>query len=184
MEIRPNEVEKIEEIGQLDNHPVRLVKLVGGFWICLGKPKGKTQEEALAAGSHPAIVKYNIEKQFSNFEPMLAKSELMASLEDVVGFTEMLPEKMRKSGYEMYSLSKNLEIEYVLTKYGSQVHVFKGNFSKDSLNIQKSQRPLNSELIGFSTAVGQIAAQDAKKNNKKYVQYDNRKFEAKKLTGK
>lgn len=139
MEVKPSEIEHVEQIGTLNGSPVRLLKTVGGFWICLGRPKSGTREEALAAGSHPAIVKYNVEKQFSEFQPSLAKSETVSSLEKVIGFTELLPLEMRNRGYEMYSLLNQNKIDYILTRYGSEVHSFSAKIETDGVHFQKTE---------------------------------------------
>jgi hypothetical protein len=184
MELKPNEIEAVEQIGQLNGSPVRMVKTIGGFWIVVGKPKGKGQEEALAAGSHPAIVKYNVEKQFSEFQPTLAKSELTGSSENVRGYTELLPQEMRKGGYEMYSLSKGSTIDYILTKHGAQVHSFHAEVSSESLKFKKSDKPLNENIKGFSRAVSVVATQQAKESGKKYVEHEEKKFCVNRLSRK
>lgn len=183
MELKPNEIEEVENIGQLGGHPVKMVKTIGGFWIVVGRPKGKERDEALAAGSHPAIVKYNVEKQFSDFQPVLAKSEA-ESASNVTGFTELLPHDMRKSGYEMYSLSKGSEIDYILTKYGSEVHSFKATMSGESLKFTKAEKSLPESLRGFSRVVTAVATRHASQAGKKYVEHEDKKFCVKKLLGK
>jgi hypothetical protein len=181
MELKPSEIEAIEEIGELDGSPVKMIRTIGGFWIAVGKPKGKKDQEALGAGSHPAIVKYNVEKQFSAFQPTLAKSELTGSSESVTGYTELLPQEMRKNGYEMFSLTKSNEIEYVLTKHGAQVHVFKAEVQTDKIKFDKAAKPLPSNLKGFSKAATTVATHKAKELGKEFIEYDNVKFPIKKL---
>lgn len=61
MNITPNEISEIEEIGTMNGLPVKLLTTKGGFRIAVGRNQGKQVDEALAAGSHPAIVKYNLE---------------------------------------------------------------------------------------------------------------------------
>lgn len=184
MEIKPSEIEHVEQIGTLNGNPVRLLKTVGGFWICLGRPKSATREEALAAGSHPAIVKYNVEKQFSEFQPSLAKSETFSSSEKIVGFTELLPSTMRSRGYEMYSILDQNKADYVLTRYGSEVHSFSAEIDSDSFSFQKTESSLPNELAGFSEAVTFAVAQQAKSLEKDYVEYKGKRFSVEKLLKK
>ena len=77
MQLTPNEIDSVEDAGLLNGSKVKLIKTKGGFWIAVGRPQGKLQEEALAAGSHPAIVRYNLERQHPTFQPSMQKSELM-----------------------------------------------------------------------------------------------------------
>lgn len=121
MQITPNEIDTIEDAGVLDNAPVKLIRTKGGFWIAIGKPKGKAREEALAAGSHPAIVKYNIEKQFPEFQPAMMKSEAFSESIVVEKHSHFLPEQLRKSGHDIYSVQNGLNIEFQVTKQNIKV---------------------------------------------------------------
>jgi histone H3/H4 len=181
MDLKPNEIEEIEQIGQLNGSPVRMIRCTGGFYVVLGKPKGKTQEEALGAASHGAIAKYNVEKQFPDFQPSMAKSESVDSPK-VAGFTQLLPQDMRKGGYEMFSLSKSNEIDYILTKHGSEVHSFHADLSGESLKFKKAQKSLPESLQGFSKAVSKVATHQAQRAGKKYVEHEDSKFCVKRLS--
>lgn len=182
MDIKPSEIESVEQIGQLDGVAVKMIKTIGGFWIAVGKPKNKSSAEALAAGSHPAIVKYSIAKQYADFQPSLAKSENTQMLEDVTGYTENLPKSMRDKGYDMYALKKNESVQYVLTKHGAEVHSFRAEITPESIKFAKANKPLSEELKGFSRAVGEVATKMALSSGKKYVEHEDRKFCAKKLS--
>ena len=181
MELKPSEIDFIEQIGELDGSPVRMARTLGGYWIALGKPKGKAQDEALAAGSHPAVVKHNIEKQFQGFRPAMAKSEFASSQEEVTGFSELLPKELRDSGYDLYALEKNQNIEYILTKYNNACASLKAQIGPDSIKLNKSENIFDSNIKVFSKAVAEAAAQMASNKNKFYVECEGQKFLAKKL---
>lgn len=117
MQINPSEIDSVEEVGSLNNSPVKIVRLKGGFHIAIGKNRGKALEEALAAGSHPAIVKYNLQKQFRDFRPALMKNEQSQNIAVVEKHTKHLSQELQKSGHDLYSIQNGLNIEFQLTKY-------------------------------------------------------------------
>lgn len=136
MNISPNEIDTIEEAGMLDNQPVKLIRTKGGFWIAVGQPKGKMRSEALTAGSHPAIVKYNIEKQFPGFQPVMMKSEF-GQAEVVEQHSHFLSDELRKSGHDIYSVQKGPSIDFHVTKHNMKVSTINGNILEDSLVLNK-----------------------------------------------
>lgn len=184
MEIKPSEIDKVEHIGHLDNGPVRMIRTVGGFWVAIGRPKGKKKDEALAAGSHPAIVKYNVEKAHSDFQPMLAKSESFLPEAQVIGFSELLPEKMRNKGYDLLMLEKSEETSFVLTKFGNEVNSYSAKLEEDSLTVSKAKAPITQETVGFSKAVASAAATKALSEGKTYVEHDGSRFDAAKIVSR
>jgi hypothetical protein len=117
MEITPNEIDIIEDAGILDGSPVKMIRTKGGFWICVGKPKGKYREEAIGAGSHPAIVKYNVEKQYPNFQPAMMKSEHFNADAVVQKHSHFLDGELRKSGHDIYSIQNGNNIQFHITKH-------------------------------------------------------------------
>lgn len=121
MQLTPNEIETIEDAGMLNNSVVKLIKTKGGFWIAVGRPLGKLQEEALAAGSHPAIVKYNLERQHPTFQPALTKSELLSSPTKVEKHSRFLSEELIKSGHDLFSIQTNDHIEFQVTKQNAKL---------------------------------------------------------------
>jgi len=181
MEIKPSEVEHVENIGQIDGNPVRILKTVGGFWMAVGRPKGKKKDEALAAGSHPAVVKYNVEKNHSDFQPLLAKSEALQSDVRVTGFTELLPKCLRQKGYDMIMLEKNEDTTFVLTKYGYEANSYEAKLSDESIDLSKAKKPVAPELVGFSRAVAEAAAIKALNEGKAFVDHDGTRFDAAKI---
>lgn len=141
MQITPEEIDTIEEAGMLDGSPVRLIRTKGGFWICVGKPKGKYKEEALAAGSHPAIVKYNVEKQHPNFQPALMKSENAADTSVVDKHSHFLSEELLKSGHDVFSVQNGPSIEFQVTKYNMKTASVIGILEKDVMILKNSDVP-------------------------------------------
>ena len=121
MQITPNEIHSIEDAGTLDSAPVKMIRTKGGFWIAVGKPRGRFREEALAAGSHPAIVKYNLEKQYPGFEPAMMKSEEFADGSVVSKHTHFLPENLRKSGHDIYSIQEGERVNFHVTKHNVKI---------------------------------------------------------------
>jgi hypothetical protein len=140
MQLKPSDIERVEEIGSLDGNKVSLLRTKGGFWIALGKKRNKNIEEALAAGSHPAIVKYNLEKQFSGFQPAMNKSE--HGIEPIVSkHSHYLGEDQRKSGHDIFSIQTGNVIEFQITKQNSALATVNGNIDSDNLSINDLNIP-------------------------------------------
>lgn len=121
MQITPNEIDSIEDAGLMNGEPVKLIRTKGGFWIATGKPRGKFRDEALAAGSHPAIVKYNLEKQYPDYQPALMKSEALISPAVVTKHSHFLTEDLKKSGHDIYSVQNGANIEFQITKHDVKI---------------------------------------------------------------
>jgi hypothetical protein len=177
MEISPEEIETIDEIGSLDSEPVKMVKTRGGFYMGLSKRKGQTM--VLAAGSHPGLVKYNIEKQFDSFKPSLAKSEKMDEYQ-IIGNSELLDKSLRDKGYDLVTMKKGNEVNYVVTRFGSEFSSVKGEFKDNSLVLQKSNEKLNS-LPNIGISIGKVCARDAVSKGKAEIILNGRSFDAKKM---
>jgi hypothetical protein len=135
--INKEEIDSIEEVGNLDGEVVKMIRLKGGFHICTGKPRGKKQEEVLAAGSHPAIVKYKIEKQYPDFRPSMMKNEACADNSIVDRHSHFLSDELRKSGHDLYSVQVDTNVNFYVTKNGITVSSASGQIVGDSLEIQK-----------------------------------------------
>lgn len=137
MNITENEIESIEEAGTLNGSSVKLIRTKGGFWICTGKLKGKSKEEALSAGSHPAIVKFNLEKQYPDFQPSMMKSEALADGSIVEKHSHFLSEELRKSGHDIYSVQNGSDINFEITKHNIKVSSINSILEDDSLLVKK-----------------------------------------------
>lgn len=139
MNITPDEISEIEDIGLMHGNPVRLLRTRGGFYICVGTPQGKNKEEALAAGSHPAIVKYNLEKQYTGYQPALQKSEISMNPAVVVKHSHFLSEDLRKSGHDVYSVQAGTNIEFQVTKHDIKIGTVQATLEKDSIVVNNMQ---------------------------------------------
>lgn len=137
MQLTPNEISEIEDIGVLDGTPVKMLRTKGGFFMAIGKPRGKYREEALAAGSHPAIVKYNLEKQFPMYQPAMQKSELASEHSTVEKHSHFLSDSLRKSGHDVYSVQCGDKIEFQITKQNIKIHSVDSFIDKGSMNFNK-----------------------------------------------
>lgn len=122
MNVTPNEVDTIEDAGVLDGSPVKLLRTKGGFWMAIGKPRGKYKDEAIAAGSHPAIVRYQLEKQYPTFQPAMMKSELATEMSKVEKHSHFLSDSLRKSGHDIFSIQSSDKIEFQITKQNVTLH--------------------------------------------------------------
>lgn len=136
MNITPNEIAEIEEIGMMNGFPVKLLTTKGGFRIAVGRNTNKQIDEALAAGSHPAIVKYNLEKQYAAFQPSLMKSEGALNPAVVTKHSHYLSEDLKKSGHDVYSVQTGQNIEFQITKQDVKIGSAKGTLSGDALVIE------------------------------------------------
>jgi hypothetical protein len=160
MDVKPSEIEEVKVIGNIEGKPVKLIKTAGGFWMAIGAPRGKAKEEALAAGSHPAIVKYNVQKQHSDYQPVLEKSETEPET-DVTGLSELLPKTSRDQGFDLYSLKKGNEINYVVTKFGSEAIAFRATIVDDAVVMAKANKPSQEPIQGLGAAITQALVRDA-----------------------
>ncbi|NJO48119.1 MAG: hypothetical protein HC840_00220 [Leptolyngbyaceae cyanobacterium RM2_2_4] len=153
MNITPNEISEIEEIGTMNGLPVKLLTTKGGFRIAVGRNQGKQVDEALAAGSHPAIVKYNLEKQYAAFQPAMMKSEVSMSPAVVVNHSHFLSEDLKKSGHDVYSVQSGTNIEFQITKHDIRVGSIQTTLEKDSLVVNKMDmsKEFSHALAGATT---------------------------------
>lgn len=168
MKIKPEEIAFIEEAGTLDDSPVKMLRLKGGFYICVGKPRGKLREEALAAGSHPAIVKFNLMKQYPQFQESLMKSEdFIHSNSTVEKHSHFLSDDLRKSGHDVYSVQNGTDITFHVTKHGIEVGKASGNMQESSFVVKTLIAPET-----FSRALAGAATEKALSIGAKKIKMD------------
>jgi hypothetical protein len=141
MNITPAEVHSIEDMGMLDGNPVKLLRTKGGFYMAIAKPKGKLSEEAIGAGSHPAIVKFNLGKQYPDFQPSMMKSQHYADNTVVEKHSHFLSEDLRKSGHELYSIQSGNKVDFHLTKHNVNVTSVKAGIVENALVVNKLNIP-------------------------------------------
>jgi len=135
--IRPSEIKSVEDIGTLENNPVKMIRTIGGLWVATGKPRGKREDEALAAGSHPAIVKHNVEKMYgASYQPLMAKSE--GAIEPkVVDHSSQLAKSLIDKGYTLFSVQADAAVDFVLSKSGIEVLKHEALVKGESLEFQE-----------------------------------------------
>lgn len=153
MNITPNEIESIEDVGMMNGAPVKILRTKGGFHIAVGRNQGKQIDEALAAGSHPAIVKYNLEKQYAAFQPAMMKSEVSLAPAVVVNHSHFLSEDLKKSGHDVYSVQTGTNIEFQITKHDVRVGSVMTTLEKDALVVNKMDmsKEFSHALAGATT---------------------------------
>ena len=133
--IDPKEVDTIDVIGKLNGSDVKLVRTKGGFHVAIGKATRSGQETALSAGSHPAIVKYNVEKAYPSFELSMAKSESEQGPE-VRDLSSGFRKEIYDLGYGLYSLTKGEAVEFRVTKHDVDMGSIGASVEGDTLSIK------------------------------------------------
>ena len=135
MNIRPEDIDTIEDAGILDGQPVKLIRTRGGFWMSIINGK------VVAGGSHPAIVKHSVSKMFPNFQAALCKSE-NAGMDAIVDkHSHFLSDDLRKSGHDIYSIQENDAIEFQVTKHNIKVSGINGSMVEGSLSLEAIDFP-------------------------------------------
>ena len=135
MNIKPEEVANIKVIGELNGSPVKMIKTIGGFYAAVGsRSKSSKSVEPLSAGSYQALVIHQLEKEFkADFKPALMKSE-SEKLPTVKEFTKKLPQQMVDAGFQVFSLIKNNDINFVATKHGAELVNLSGYIISDDIS--------------------------------------------------
>lgn len=145
MKVQQSEISEISEIGTLDGNPVKLVKTKGGLYFCVSKLYGQTQESGLALGSHPGIVKYQLSKQYPNFQPSLQKSDEFVDLSVIDQHSHFLTDELRKSGHDIFSVEIENNVEFHVLKFGRKIAQATAILSANGLSIISTNA--NSVLI-------------------------------------
>lgn len=136
MEILPNEVESVQTVGSLFDDDVKIIKCIGGFHVAVGRrSKRHKTAEALAAGSHPALVTHQLHKQFgSDFQPAIMKNE-SEKLPSVEEKTIHLSSNHIQSGLELFTLQKDNNIQFIVSKHGVDVCKYEARVDGDKLLV-------------------------------------------------
>jgi len=132
MKIDPSEVKTIKTVGNLHGDDVKMIATKGGLYLILGKKaKGKKNHEPLAAGSHPALVLHQIEKEYkSEFQPSMTKSEQ----DQFHQVTELV---CSVKGLSMFALKKDIELDIVVAKFGVEICKCECEINGPDLKIKK-----------------------------------------------
>lgn len=163
-DIKTEEISKIVNIGELNSADVQLISTKGGLHLILGKSSPNSRKpEILIAGSHPGIIKYQLEKNFSGFMPKMEKSE-SGIPDNITQYGSHLPSDLQKSGFDVYIIKNNENVNLTLTKYSvSQLELVAkhenniliinniSNISVDKANLLKSLKP---SLTSFCKEMG------------------------------
>lgn len=134
MDIQPNEVKEIKDIGDLHGDKVKMVVTIGGLYMAVGKKsRSKKTMEPLAAGSHPGLVMHQIEKQYSSdFRPHLMKSEIEEQ-DKVVEIS-----KQTDKGIQVFRITKSNKVDILVTKFLNTVAKCEGEIIGNDLVLNKT----------------------------------------------
>ena len=121
MKLTEKDIDSIEDFGEINGKPVKLILTKGGFRIAMGTRPGAKEEECLTAGSHPAICRFNLIKQFKNYAPAMMKSTTYNDASIVENHSHFLSAELRKSGHEIHSIQADNQISFHITKQGIKV---------------------------------------------------------------
>lgn len=128
LNIRPEDIDTVEDAGTLENQPVKLARTSGGYWMAIHKGK------VISGGSHPAIVKHAIGKMFPSFQAVMCKSEAYSDA-IVDKHSHFLSDDLRKSGHDIYSIQNGLDIEFQITKQNIKVASLNTSLQSDGLYV-------------------------------------------------
>ena len=135
LNIRPEDIDTIDDAGVLNGQPVKLARTRGGYWM------GIVNGKVVSGGSHPAIVKHAIHKMFPDFQPALCKSE-NAGMDAIVDkHSHFLSDELRKSGHDIYSIQEGSNIEFQVTKHNIKVAGFNGSLLDNDLHLEDISFP-------------------------------------------
>lgn len=118
--VTPQEIEKIEDIGEINGQPIKMIQTIGGLFIATGVLPGRNKQEVLAQGSHRGIVKYSLEKKFAGQAAFALQKNISAEA-PIRDYSERLPELMRKHGYELLTSRGASGVVAFLNKDGKDV---------------------------------------------------------------
>ena len=104
LEISPADIAEIEDCGELNGAPVKMIKTTGGYYIAIGKNK-RGQTRPIGTGPHKAICVFMVEKMYPGFRPLIAKNE--GDNPEVTDLTKNLEEDKIARGYTLHSIREN-----------------------------------------------------------------------------
>lgn len=139
MKIEQNQIASVEPFGVLNGKPVNIARLRGGLNLAT-TTDDKGDETVLAAASHQAILAFTLEQRFSGYQPMLMKSEGL-TVPKAESHSHFLTDNLRKSGYDIYSVQNNNNIDFYITRQNVKVGLAKAVFENDSLSIKNIDIP-------------------------------------------
>jgi hypothetical protein len=135
MDIKSDDVAEITEVGELNGDRVKMIRTHGGLNVLVGKKdKDSKKPDALAAASHRALAIHQLEKMYGNdFQPSIMKSEL-AQAEAVMEFK--VSSNLNKNYLEIHSISKNNEVDFVVSRFGVVLAKYECEIKQNNLNLK------------------------------------------------
>jgi len=150
--MKPSDIDKVEDAGMMNGQKVKLLRGKGGLWLATGILKGQQAPSVLGAASHPAILKFNLEKQYPEFQPSMLKSE---SFNDALvdKHSHFLSNDLRKSGHDVYSVQNGPSVEFHVTKHNVKVSTINGSIVNDALVVTElnMDKKFSRALAGAAT---------------------------------
>jgi len=139
MDIKSEDVAEVTEVGDLNGDKVKMIKTWGGLHVLVGKKdKASKKPDALAAASHKALAIHQLEKMYGNdFKPLMMKSE-SAQTESVLDFKPS--RKMKKNHLEINSITKDSQVDFVISRFGIVLAKYECEIFKNELNLKKYKR--------------------------------------------
>jgi len=104
LEISPADIAEIEECGELNGSPVKMIKTTGGYYVAIGKDK-TGRIKPIGTGPHRAICEFMVEKMNPGFRPLIVKNE--GDNFSVIDLTKSLDEDKIARGYNLYAVKEN-----------------------------------------------------------------------------
>lgn len=157
MKLTEKDIESIENFGELNGKEVKLLKTKGGFHIVMGIRPGSKTEECLTAGSHPAICRYNMQKQFKSYAPSMMKSASYNDSSAVENHSHFLSDELRKSGHEIHSIQCGNQISFHISKLGIKIAEV-DTYIQDKVIVLPSLKAPKEFARGLAGAVTEKAA--------------------------
>lgn len=176
IEIKPSEIEKVDELGTLDGEKIKLVKTKGGLYLAIGKARKQSNPEVLAAGSHPAIVRHNIQKSFAQFQASMMKSEELGTDAEVAELSDLLLKSESEQGFGLYVVKKHNTFDIILTKNEEEVISCQAMAAEDDLILFKSEKLVHEQAYPFVPAIAKAAALIALDENKTRLIHANKAY--------
>jgi hypothetical protein len=140
MDIKEDEIKEINKLGNLNGDEVKLVTLKGGLHIGIGKKSEDSKKSAiLAVGSHPALVSYQISKQFNQkFEQNLTKAEGEITPEVIDYSKNLSPLNKNILGLDIYAIKTGNDIDFKITKHNFEIFSIQATNDMGILSLNKT----------------------------------------------
>jgi len=151
--IDAGEITKVTPIGTVDGDEVKLVHTKGGFHLAMRQFKDGSFKP-IAAGSHPAIVEFQIEKSLegsnSHFIPVMMKSEKYKDTK-IIDCSKTLGD-LSNQGFSLTAIRKNGELDITVSARGIEVGLFKceegvSTFTMNSYKLDPLLKSLSKEIV-------------------------------------